>query len=120
MGSASKAFRDAFIASGDSVSDFQKHLAECMPEGAKERRPQPGLRYKAFAVHPSKPGPTTLVIGHREGEMRIIDLMREGLTIAQGAELAEAYGIDTIVDAVNDEDDALLHALAGVVNELQD
>jgi hypothetical protein len=69
-------------------------------------------------VHPSRPGPQTLVIGHCEDDKVVIDLMRDGLTIAQAAELVEIYNINTVTGAVNDDDDAMLHAVFGVVNEL--
>ena len=85
-----------------------------------ERPPQPGQHYRAFVVHSSKPGPQTLAIGHREGEEYLVDLLRDGLTIAQAAELMKAYGIKQVTGATNDEDDKMLHAVAGVVRLLRD
>ncbi len=84
-----------------------------------ERPPQPGLHYKAFVVvHPQHQ--LTLAIGHRDSEKYVVDLIRDGLTVDQSEELTKAYGINSITCAVNTEDDTVLHALAGVVNELQD
>jgi hypothetical protein len=116
----SNALQEALAAYGMSAADFREAFAACMDKDVTERPPQPGQRYRAFVVHPSKPGPQTLAIGHREGEKRVVDLLRDGLTIAQAAELVKAYGIMQVTGAADDEDDKALHAIAGVVSLLQD
>jgi hypothetical protein len=55
----SKALLDALAVRGMSVSDFKAAFMSCVDEGVTERPPQPGQSYKAFVVHPSKPGPQT-------------------------------------------------------------
>lgn len=116
----SRALLDALAAHGMGVADFRQAVEDCIDQDVNERPPQSGQHYKAFAVYPRKPGPTTLAIGHREGEMRVVDLLRDGLTVAQAAELTKAYGINTITGAENDEDDTALHAIAGLINLLQE
>jgi hypothetical protein len=115
---SSKALLDALAAHGTSITDFRQAWEDCTDKDVTERPPQPGLHYKAFVVHPSKPGPQTLVIGHCEDDKVVIDLMRDGLTIAQAAELVKIYDINTVTGGVNDDDDTMLHAVAGVVDEL--
>jgi hypothetical protein len=114
----SKVLLEALAAHGTSIEDFRAAVGACTD--GPERAPQPGQRYQAFVVHPSKPGPQTLAIGHREGEKFIVDLLRDGLTIAQAAELVKAYGLEQVTGAANDDDDKALHAIAGVIRLLQD
>jgi hypothetical protein len=102
-----------------SAADFREAFTACIDQNVTERRPQPGRRYRAFVVHPSKPGPQILAIGHCEGEKIVVDLLRDGLTIAQAAELVKAYGIERVTGAENDDDDSMLHAIAGVVSLLR-
>ena len=45
--------------------------------GVAERPPLAGRAYAAFCVHPPRPGPVALAIAHREGEMFVVDLVRE-------------------------------------------
>jgi hypothetical protein len=120
MGAMNKALQEAIAAHGMSVTDFREAFEACMDKDTTERSPQPGQRYRAFVVHPSRPGPQTSAIGHREGEKCVVDLLRYGLTIAQAAELVKAYGIEQVTGAANDEDDKGLHAIAGVISLLQD
>jgi len=61
--------------------------------GWTERRPIPGVAYHGFVVHPRQPGPVTLAIAHRAGKKIILDLCRDGLTVADAANLLEAYSI---------------------------
>jgi hypothetical protein len=114
----SKALQEALAAYG--ATDFREVFAACMDKGTTERPPKPEQRYRAFVVHPSKPGPQTLAIGHREGEKVVVDLLRDGLTITQAAELVKGYGIERVTGAANDEDDKALHAIVGVVSLLQE
>jgi hypothetical protein len=59
--------------------------------GVTERPPVPGQSYAGFVVHPRKPGPIVLAIGHMHREWFILDLCRDGLTVQQAAELLKAY-----------------------------
>ncbi len=53
-------------------------LMRCVPEGEAERAPMPGTVYSAFA-DPSggSSDSMTLAIGHREGRVSVLDLVRE-------------------------------------------
>jgi hypothetical protein len=98
---------------------FEAALERCVNHGVTERPPVPGQRYVAFAVHSRQPGPIALAIAHRAGEQRILDLCRDGLTIAQSAELIKAYGVDKVTGAVSDNDGCdLAHAALGALNLL--
>jgi hypothetical protein len=69
-------------------------------------------------VRPPQPGNLyALTIAHRDGEI-VQDLIREDISIADAAVLLKGYGIAKITGAVGDKDDALVHALAGVVDIL--
>ena len=84
------------------MTAFSDVIDACVDPGVTDRPPVPGHRYLAFAVHPHQPGPITLAIGHSEGEVRILDLIRDGLTVQQAADLMHAYGIDQVTGAAND------------------
>ena len=91
----------------------------CTRKGVGELPPVAGVRYEAFAVHPLHPGNLyAMTIAHREGEMFIQDLIREDISIEDAADVLRRYGITKITGAVGDKDDALVHALAGVVDIL--
>jgi hypothetical protein len=100
-------------------------IERCVDHGVTERPPVPGQRYVAFVVHPRKPAPivfVTLVVAHREGDMRVVDLARDGLTVEQAAELVKAYGIDQVTGADDEGDSSfsLAHAVAGAIYLLRE
>jgi hypothetical protein len=66
-----------------------------------ERRPIPGVVYHGFIVHPRQPGPVTVAIAHKAGEKIVLDLCRDGLTIADAANLMKAYNITKVTGANN-------------------
>ena len=116
----SKALLDALAYHGMTVRDFKSAWTNYVDENVTERPPKLGQHYKAFVVHPRKPGPQTLAIGHREDEQYVVDLLRDGLTIAQAAELVKAYGINKVTGDESDGDNTtMLQAVAGLVNILQ-
>src|SRR5262249_4981983 len=97
-------------------------IEACVERGVSERRPVAGQRYAGFAVHPRKPGPIVLAIAHQDGGgMFVIDLLRDGLTFQQAADLLKTYGIDTVVGADDEGDSSvsLAHAVAGVISILK-
>lgn len=116
----SEALRSALAAHGMSTADLCQAVEASTDQDVTERPPQPGLSYRAFVVHPSRPSPQTLAIGHREADRFVVDLLRDGLAIAQVVELVKAYSIDQVTGAENDENDNLPHAIAGVVSLLRD
>lgn len=83
--------------------------------GVTERRPIPGVVYHGFVVHPRQPGPVTLAIAHRSGKKIILDLCRDGLTVADAANLLKAYSIAKVTGAT-DQGDALAHATMGALD----
>ncbi len=90
-------------------------IERCVDKGVTERPPVAGVSYAAFAVHPRSPGNLLgLAIAHRDGEMFILDVIRENISIAAGAAVLKRYGIAAVTTAVGDEADALAHAVAGV------
>jgi hypothetical protein len=98
----------------------QSTLEQCVDQGVTERPPVAGKHYVAFIVHPRHPGPVTLAIAHREGEMRVLDLVRDGLTIQQARDLAHAYDIHQVTGIGNDDDGRnLALAVAGALSLLQ-
>jgi hypothetical protein len=115
---SSKDLLDALAAHGTSITEFRQAWEACTDKDVTERSLQPWRRYKAFVVHPRKPGPQTLAIGHREGDKVVVDLLRDGLTIAQAAELMKIYNINTVTGPVDDDGLPMLHAVTGVVDEL--
>jgi hypothetical protein len=85
--------------------------------GVTERPPVPGWRYVAFVVHPPQPGPVILALAHAEGRKRVLDVIREGIAIADCAALVKRYGIDRVVGATDEgEGDSLAHAAAGALS----
>jgi hypothetical protein len=106
----------------NTFTTFDKMIEACVDHGVTERPPMPGQRYAGFAVHPRKPVPVVLAIAHQDGERFVIDLLRDGLTIEQAANLLKAYGIYTVTGA-DDEGDSRTshaHAVAGVIGVLQE
>jgi hypothetical protein len=71
--------------------------------------------YHGFVVHPRQPGPVTLAIAHKAGNKIIVDLCRDGLTVADAANLLKAYSIAKVTGA-NDEGDAMAHATMGAID----
>lgn len=91
-------------------------IEACTIKGRTELPPVAGQFYVAFTVHPPCPGPVVLAIAHREGEMRIVDAIRESITIADAAVLLRRYGISGVTGAESEgEGDDVLHAVAGAV-----
>ncbi len=64
----------------DDIADFisRKSVLACVEVGVRERPPQPGKNYVSF-VDPSggSSDSMTCAIGHREGDLIIIDAIRE-------------------------------------------
>ncbi len=90
-------------------------IKSAIAPGVTERRPVPGVVYHGFVVHPRLPGPVTLAIAHKAGKKIILDLCRDGLTIADAANLLKAYRIAKVTCA-NDDGDALAHATLGALD----
>jgi hypothetical protein len=91
----------------------------CTSKGVTERPPVAGVRYEAFTVYPPNPGKLyALTIAHRDGEMLVQDLIREDISVEDATDVLRRYGITKITGAVGDKEDALMHALAGVVDIL--
>lgn len=88
--------------------------------GVAERPPLAGRAYAAFCVHPPRPGPVALAIAHREGEMFVVDLVRERIDIVDAAPILRRYGITKITGAESEGDGRdLAHATMGVIALLQ-
>src|SRR5258705_5995262 len=98
------------------MSRMSKAIKSAITPGVTERRPIPGVVYHGFVVHPRQPGPVTLAIAHRSGEKIILDLCRDGLTVADAANLLKAYSIAKVTGGANDEGDALAHATMGAID----
>jgi hypothetical protein len=94
---------------------LRKALDAAITPGVTERRPISGVVYHGFVVHPRLPGPVTLAIAHRASKKIILDLCRDGLTIADAANLMKVYSIAKVTGA-NDEGDALAHATLGALD----
>lgn len=91
-------------------------IDKCTVKGRTELPPVAGQSYVAFTVHPVQPGPVVLAIAHREGEMRIVDVIRERIAIADAAVLLRCYGVAEVTGAESEgEGDDVLHAVAGAV-----
>jgi hypothetical protein len=86
-------------------------IERAIDRGVTERQPVPGLRYVGFIVHPSRPGPVTLAIAHREGGLAVQDVIRDGLSVADCAVILRRYGIDR-VGGMTDDDPTVNLALA--------
>ena len=96
---------------------FRAALDRAIDPGVTERPPVPGWRYVAFVLHPPAPGPITLAIAHAEGHDRVLDVIRDGLTIDESAALLRRYGIDSIVGAEDAGDGLnLAHAALGALH----
>jgi hypothetical protein len=93
------------------------NIDHLIDRGVTERRPLTGVRYVGFVVHPNKPGPVVLAIAHCEGGTIVQDMIRDGLTIADAANLLKAYGILDVEGAVSEGDGLdLAHATLGAIN----
>jgi hypothetical protein len=79
--------RDASSASAEYLAEFRRDIEAfmtleviqaCVSEGITERPPEAGIQYRAF-VDPSggSSDSMTLAIGHTEGEMAVLDALRE-------------------------------------------
>jgi hypothetical protein len=80
---------------------LRKAIKSATTPGVTERRPIPGVVYHGFIVHPRQPGPVTVAIAHKAGEKIVLDLCRDGLTIADAANLMKAYNITKVTGANN-------------------
>ncbi len=115
----SQALLKALAQHGMSVGDLRRDWENCVDKDVTERPPRPGITYKAFVVHPRRPGPQTLAIGHCEGDTRVVDLLRDRLTIAEAVELCKAYGIDKVTgQELDDPGVNLIEATAGLISVL--
>lgn len=95
-------------------------VESCVDKGVTERPPVEGVSYAAFAVRPRNPGNLlALAIGHRDGEMYILDVVKDDISIDDAATVLKRYGITKLTGAEGDEADALAHAAAGVFSELR-
>jgi hypothetical protein len=99
---------------------LREAIEACVEPGVTERPPVSGQFYAAFVVHPRAPGPTTLAIAHCEGDKYVVDLVRDGLTIQQAADLVKAYGIGEVTGADDDGVGSLGQAVCGVISLLRD
>jgi hypothetical protein len=102
--------RDASVAASEWLAEFRADIESfitreaveaCIEPGVRERPPQSGQRYEGF-VDPSggRSDAMTLAIGHRKGEVAILDATREvrppcdpATTVLEFAGTLAAYGI---------------------------
>jgi hypothetical protein len=93
-------------------------IMDCIDHGVTARLPVAGVLYVGFVVHAAEPGrPVVLAIAHREGGKIVQDLISAGLTVAETAKLAKAYGITGLEGAVSEGDGLdLAHATLGVID----
>jgi hypothetical protein len=81
-----------------------------------ERPPIAGVSYAAFAVHPPEPGNLlALAVAHRGGEKYIVDVVKGDISVTNAAAVLERYGISRVTGDFGEESDALVHAVAGVI-----
>jgi len=87
-----------------------------------ERPPVAGRSYAAFAVHPRRPGLIAIAIGHCEGEAYVVDLVKDGLSVAAATDESKRYGISKVTGAESDsiDEDGMAHAVCGLISVLQD
>jgi hypothetical protein len=99
------------------MSEWAAKIAAAVEPGVTERPPVAGFSYVAFAVHPRQPGrPIVLAIAHRDGEMLVLDAIRERIGVEDAAHLVKQYGIDSITGAPDEGgDDSLAHAACGAL-----
>ena len=103
------------------MSKFSDSIDACIDKGVTERPPIEGMSYKAFAVHPHHPGNLLgLAIAHCKGDKFVVDVVREDISVANAAAVMKRYGISEVTGAEGDKADALAHAVAGVINILQE
>jgi hypothetical protein len=107
----------------DEFLDRQKAadaVGRCVDKGVTECAPVAGVSYAAFAVHPSQPGNLLgLAVAHHAGGKFVVDLVRADISVADAAVVLKRYGISQVSGAAGDAADALVHAVAGVIFELQ-
>jgi len=101
-----------------SKPHFTPRMIEAaIDRGVTERAPVPGLRYAGFVVHPSRPGPVTLAIAHREGNLAVLDLIRDGLSVKDCGAVLRRYWIDRVTGIQDDNpDENLALATCGAIN----
>lgn len=102
-------------------------IAASIDEGVTERAPIDGVAYLAFTTHPPRPrfykngssGPVALAIAHYEGDRDeyMLDLARDGITVAEAAHELARYSLDTVTgQATADYDETgLAEAVCGVL-----
>ncbi len=99
---------------------FADAIEACTDKGVTERPPIEGVKYAAFVVHPSQPGNLfAMAIAHRAGEKFVVDVIRDDISIADACAVLERYGISKVTGDLGEEADALAHAVAGAVYQLQ-
>jgi hypothetical protein len=99
-----------------SVKPMVKAFNRASVPGVNERPPMPGFSYVAFAVHEDSGPLKGFAIAHKNGEKFVVDVVRQGITVDESAELMKRYGIDTVTAAPHEGgDDAMAHAVAGAI-----
>jgi hypothetical protein len=98
---------------------FMDKVERCVDKGVKERAPVDSVSYAAFGVHyPRGTVLLAMAIGHLDGELRVIDLIREDIGVEEACSILERYRIDTIVGSDDVDDTPVAHAVAGVISVL--
>jgi hypothetical protein len=114
--------------SDDTIDDMLDHmhsldaLKACTDQAVTERPPVAGRSYMAFTVHPPQLDLVVIAIGHCEGENYVVDLLKEGLSVAAAVKELDRYGIAKVKGAESDsiEEDGMAHAVCGLISILQD
>jgi len=106
----------------DAMLDRQRFLdaVEACTDNVSVRPPIAGMSYAAFAVHPPRPGPVVLAIGHRADGKYIVDLVDQYLTVAAAAAVLHPYGVTKVIGAESNtiDEDGHVHAVAGLISVL--
>jgi hypothetical protein len=105
----------------DDLDDMLNHqrfvdaVESCVDRGVKERLPVDGVSYAAFGVHyPHGTVLLAMAVGHLDGEMRVIDLTREDISVEAASDILKRYRIEAIVGSDDVDDTPVAHAIAGV------
>jgi hypothetical protein len=63
-----------------------------------------------------RPGPVILAIAHAEGRNRVLDAVRDGISVEDSYAVLRRYDISNVTAALDDgESDGLAHAVAGAL-----
>ena len=102
------------------MSTWADIVDSCVDKDVTERPPKEGVAYAAFAVHtPLQRNLLGLAVAHCDGDLFVVDVIREDISIADAAALLKRYGVSKVTGQDGDESDALAHAVAGVVSVLR-